>query len=558
MPLEEKDFLRDAVELARRRSRDIDLDDKDQLLDLAAHLFAVALLSLRWGTAGLVRGPDQLESGHRGFTEEHREMLASLPDSVESAELYKVVCASLYGLQQEIPKRLKGDNDLPLRRISLQGHGNCKLSGDVAVWLCPRSDPHRPLRLLRKKRKELADERRQPRRPDLGPHPSRFLDQMGMVWNSDPQQPSVEAWKAPEHPFLVEQSGPDAAQKHGFRVALCPLGVNAHPEFRAYQAEDGDCYFQALGPDALARSDVLHEQLGAVLAAAVAQQVQLLVLPELMVDEPARHHLVQWFKRPPFSRYPYAVVAGSFHLWRDGEDPTVHMPVNESRTLAQSGEVLLRHHKRGRFRIPADRVKKIPTFFPGPHDDCPEGVAEVVEGIRHEASLRMLETTLGRIVVAICADCIAPDRTKLTGPLSRLDPELVIIVSMSEETTEFEELATTLAHGEISSLFVNACCVCDPEKRPVLAGAHLALWEPQGAPPTRVRWRCGEAEPEVRYFHPEDLRGIEKAEIKQQKKGWRPLSDAPGTTGVEWLGGGEKKLGLVVDLGVHWGWQEDS
>lgn len=546
-----RDFLRDALELVRRRSRQIDTEDPNQLLHLAAHLFAVASLLPKRGTAGLVVDPRQLAAVPRSV-EALREELGSLPPSIGRSRLFSILCNALQVLDRDIGLRWKGSTGSAEARVEVRGQGACRLGSEVVIWLRHQS----AFRLLRRQRFELADRSRRTRPQALGPHPARFLTLLGMAWNSDPQQPFLEPWVGPLNSSpLVEESGRDATERGCFRVALCPLDVDAHPQFRAFQHDDdGGCYFQALGPNAVAGSGALNEHLKRLMDAAVDQEVHLLVLPELMVSSAARQLLLDYFRHNDRSRFPYGVIAGSFHIWDSSSGQGVDWPVNESPTFSRSGEVLLRHHKRGRFRVSSDQVRADSRFFPERGQPCPEQIVDVFEGIRHEASLRILETTLGRLAVAICADCIAPDRTRLTEAISRLDPDLLIIVSMSPQTAEFEEIMQSLARSQVGSLFVNARRVCSHKARQLLAAMDLALWEPAGAPPTRMRWVCGSDEPEVRYYNPLDAQHDDSQEVKEQRRGWRPISQALGDTGMEMLNKGTDELGLVVDLGVHWRW----
>jgi predicted amidohydrolase len=365
-----------------------------------------------------------------------------------------------------------------------------------------------------------------------------------MFWNVNQTWPRVEV-RPPPAPYipLIVESGRSAADRHRFRVALCPLLADAHPAFRI--TTDGQ-FFRALDPRSLQGRDALDGHLKRLLRSAVEEDVHLLVLPELMVDEEVREHLARLLRaaraRPIGAglHLPLGVVAGSYHIWPDGQDPATSAPANESRLVDLAGRSLLQHEKRGKFRVTRRQVKQLPHLFvQRPNRILPE----VVEGIVHGPVLEILETGLGRVALAICADCIAPDHTCLEPLFRELRPDLLIIVSMTPETRLFEELLERFAGIKIGCLFVNARCLCRGEDGQLLAAAQLALYEPEGAPPTRVRLRCGAAELEVRYYRPVD--GM---------KGWRPLSQVHGEIGVEWLGGSERRLGLVLDLGHHWRW----
>jgi hypothetical protein len=216
-------------------------------------------------------------------------------------------------------------------------------------------------------------------------------------------------------------------------------------------------------------------------------------------------------------------VAGSFHEWPGGTTSAEVLPYNEARLLDHTGQTLLKHQKKKGFRIHRSYVT--PQFFPGfLPEQLPSGVSEVFEGIEDGSALAVLDTTLGRLALLICFDAIAADPEGGYEHLVQcLRPDLLLVVSMSPKTAPFEAFFNRMSEHWIGTLFVNAHCLCRPSE--ILASSNLALFELQGAPPTRAHWRKGE-KAACAYFKP----------------------PAPGPTGVA----EHPLLGLVIDLGVHW------
>jgi len=231
-----------------------------------------------------------------------------------------------------------------------------------------------------------------------------------MFWNT-PKPPHIRPWQEPRarHP-LIRDSGREA--KNGaFRIALCPLLASAYPQF---EVDTAGQFFRALGPNSLVGKKHLMPHLDEVIQAATRNDVHLIVLPELMIGGEARQSLAKLMRERQGPR-PYGVIAGSFHVWPQNQDSKSSPPANESWFLGTAGQALLKHQKRGKFRLTPHQVQGLKKYFPNRPASFSEHVDEVIEWIDHGPEIEVLETTLGRMVVVICADCIAPDYTNLCG-----------------------------------------------------------------------------------------------------------------------------------------------
>jgi hypothetical protein len=485
--------------------------------------------------------------------------LTGIASDLDSFELFSTVISALltidnllheepsYGQALLSSTRLEDFPDGPFR----------SLGGRVLHWM-------RPLSALSQERKARFDAT-EGGPPDPAPDPATYLKYLALYWDSDPRLPTVVMVKSGERTrALFESSGADLMDGNAFRIALCPLSGRFHPKFHI-DSKDGR-HFQTLEEDGIVGRDELHDHLSDLVKAAFAQGVNLLVLPELSIDLPARLHIQSLLNSGSMEdrRSLYGIVAGSFHFWgRPGADEP--LPVNETVLLDPAGEVCSWHWKKGRFRITPSQVRKAPQFY----DGVPKKMArEIFEEVHYGSEIRVLDTSLGRLVILICADAIAADDRGYLPVVRRLHPDLLIVVSMTPETQPFEAFAEEMRSHWIGTLFVNAHCVCvRPEPRgwtkrlrqagsrllepirdrlgfrstvPNLVACDLALYGPTGAPPTRLRWRYGKAEAECIYHRPAD-----------HNRNWRPLSQALGETGVSWLTRGTERLGMVINLGVH-------
>lgn len=403
----------------------------------------------------------------------------------------------------------------------------CELYGRVVHWFGAR----RALRELRNSRREMPGPSQQeaPRRP------IEVLDTLFFHWISPKRTAKiVRARPTGKRTGLLSLE----AQKGGLRIALCPMPERLYPIFRI--TKDGG-YFHAEHADSFHDCSLAIEHCSAVLEAADRHRVDLLLLPELMVCKKANEHIAAYQKERGRT-FPLGVVAGSFHVDHDS------LPVNRSQLLGTGGESLAAHGKRGQFRVKKKDVETLPGPFPNPPSNLKE---DIFERIRRSDPIQLLETRIGRVALAICADCIAPD--SLETLYQELRPDLLLVVAMSPETEPFLEAAYRMAAWGIATLFVNASTFCPPGE--VLAMANLAIKEPRLPteqplpPPTFVRWRKGAQRLESwRYRRPKGG--------DPQSSRWRELEelDLRGS-GLDWLEAptGER-FGLIVDYRPHFDW----
>lgn len=512
-----------AIAFIRREAAKMAKTEHYEFLHLAAYIFAFA------SSLNIKRDEVLKPSEPAGSLREISRRLAHLPYDLEKPALYIQLIEALLTVEAELCRHETRDDRLPsstrLKDIAEDRGG--WLTGVVYHWLRPES----ALARKRDQRYESAVKRR-PRRPRE--HPMDHLLRLAMYWASDDQMPDLVPPRADFGRVipLVDESSHDIIERECFRVALCPLQGDFHPQFDIVRSGHR---FRAHEPEGIKNYGELCTRLTWLLKTAAQEKIHLLVLPELTVPLKARDLIAQALRENP-SNFPYGVLAGSFHIWRRDLLPESQSPVNEAQLLDHTGRSLLTHWKKGEFRVPSSKAK--PPFFPSELPDRLE--PELLEDIEEGMKLEVLETSLGRIVVLICADAIAldPNHSYLLV-IRRLRPDLLFIVSMSPETEPFERFLKEMSENWIGSLFVNAHCICSPlgqetksaSNRVLLASSDLALYEPLGAAPTRMRWDNGSSEAEPVFHGPGD-------------KKW------PGA--VSPLREGDRNLGVVLNLGAHW------
>ncbi|HEV2856187.1 MAG TPA: hypothetical protein VHC97_25585 [Thermoanaerobaculia bacterium] len=526
------EFRSATISWIRKHAKEIEDEQDYAFVHFAAHLFAIAsLLDVSRGDLQ-DRKPKPADSLRATMGQ-----LAALPSDLDVPDLYLCLLDALLTVEACLdPRRDSKPLDVPTELIPFLPGTIHRLGGQVRHWLRPKFGS-----ALARERDQRYDEAAEhgTRPPTPAPHPMDHLYRLAMFWESDPHHPRVIP---PPQRFLhgihlVEESGRDAVERGSFRIALCPLEGDFHPLFKV--TPDGR-HFHVRRRAGMKKPDELIDHLTRVVETAEAERIHLLVLPELMVSIKAREHLATALRKRR-SCWPYGTIPGSFHDWK-GASERGHRPVNEAQLLDNLGNVLLSHWKKGGFRLHRSKIGK--RFFP---DRLPPTLKrEVFEGIEPGSQLAVLETSLGRLAILICADAIAADPFKGYEPLVlRLRPDLLIVVSMSPKTQPFQQLFSRMNAHWIGTLFVNAHCMCGPSA--LLAACDLALFEAEGAPPSRFQRERGEREARfASYKRPaqEDDRPKPTSEAEE----WFPLSKTTGPTGVQ----EHQLLGLIIDLGVHW------
>lgn len=537
------------VALIRRKAAEARRGDY-AFLELIAHLFAaLTQLSGRFGDAELegLEPPRPLT-----LLDDVLETLEQSDPAMPLPRLYESWTSALVALEQEISHAR--DALLLSREVQLEVlvvDGCALLGGVVQLWVRPKSR----LAALRSKRRAVAPvepgsavarpmlgaaKSQQPgllaRRPmSLREHPAHHLKVLGLYWASDAQLPIARRVRIddPIRVPLVYDSG-----RSDFRIALCPLIGEAHP---LLTLTDEGGRFHVFPGEPMHKPELLMASLSTLVEEAARQNVQLLVLPELTIDLAAREHLRACLSTL-VSGSLMGLVAGSFHVWSQN----ARLPINESLLYDHSGELLLAHHKRGRFRMTPEDFNAAAPFFRACERfrSHPELLRrEIFENIDQGSSLQFLETALGRLVLLICADAIEPDERGFIPVVERLRPDLLLVVSMSPATERFEELAEAMARFDIGTIFVNASCICRREKSPCLAFADLALLTLEGHPPSRVRWRLGH---DLEYFE-------RHAHHRSAGMPWLPADDRMTEVGAMWLEVEGQRAALILDLGTHFG-----
>ena len=308
-----------------------------------------------------------------------------------------------------------------------------------------------------------------------------------------------------------------------FRVALCPLIGSWYPVFEVPKGVRPRA-FRALEDNSIANEPDLRHHLDLLIDAAIADDIRVLIFPELSIDHPQRSLLEKHLLERDSKLL--AIFAGSFH--------TTHRPrpFNEAAVIDASGFVYWKHRKNSHYSVSFG--EDVGKFFPKEKEAVLS--AEMPEFINYGTTLSFLDTPIGRIVLLICTDAICEHELGYLPLIFKIRPELVIVLSMSEVTRDFRGFVERMARHAIGVIFVNAACVCASHRGVDLALVDLAFTQVRDSLPNRWRWPANGDAPEWYDYNKHIWTALTPAQEDLKNFGaWR-------------LCGQGQVLGLVLDL----------
>lgn len=516
------DFVERLASFVGRLADGTDANSEEQVQRLAAYLFAAATLlhnqywDASWDQAerpGLptLAGALAALSHRSGSSHQARDCYFHLIDCLVQIEAR---LASSGNIERFLlrPDALR----VPLDDATGRELG---LYGTIALWLRP---PSLGRRVWNRARLELQHVRHPPVRPFP---PAAQLERLALTWHQS-QVPEIGPVRRSRRIEAFDdrwasEVPQEAERAFALKVALCPLATESGSGPR-FEIDDGGLEFVACQPPhGLRGREHLEAHLRELFRVASAEGVHLFVFPELSLDALARAFIAVQLKE--YRGDLLGVVAGSFHIWPQGEQETGDgRPINEAVLLDAGGEIVWRHEKQGHFAISREDIGRYEVFFGRRPQELPH--PQITEGISRGRRLGVLDTRIGRFCLLICSDVTDLD-SGYREAVRRIRPDFLVIVSLSPETERFEAFARELKDLAVGTLLVNAACACGTSSD--LALLDLAFWSEETTPPTQVRWQPG----------------VEPQRYDFADRQWKALE--PGM-GVGLLPGG---LGLVLDLG---------
>lgn len=498
-------------------------------IDFLAHLFAICTFWQRtWSSASIRQLIPLKDAEIPSAWHNVPRALEQLVDS-DTDRAYDILMGLLLELEGTFDWNHALNERPPVWEIELtpiESGEFGRIGGVVHCWV----RPHSALRQLLQER----DREGGPFRYTYGP--IHQLRQLGMLWDqsSMPRLRPV-SWANRVAPALITQSRARLRRSGHFRVALCPL---TGPFCTRFALLSGTRPLFAMDPAApIHAPDMLAGHLDQLLADAREHEIDMVVMPELSMDDHAARVVQGALGEHDF---PCAIVPGSFHIDCDQGRR------NRAPVLDQDGSLLWNHDKCGAFRIQGKQVRDmaekstsgLPGLFSGRMPTDEEGNTNFIEDIQHGCEVQLFDTPLGRIAVLICADALDPS-AGYQSLVQAASIDHLLCISMSNQTSPFLRWAEDLRRVGTAVLFVNAGCLLSrlPPDDPECVAAFASLPLRTERLPTRVCWRLCWRYGDSGLHEAKDL-------ATGPWHPWQPDGDA-----FSFLPEGR---GLVINLGAWW------
>lgn len=187
-----------------------------------------------------------------------------------------------------------------------------------------------------------------------------------------------------------------------------------------------------------------------ILIPCLENEVDILVLPELSIDEPLLIFLRAWLRLHNRERVSAGkpgllmVAAGSFHF----KDKNNNNRFNLATVLNHAGETLWTQNKIKRFSFDKNDIQKQPELQKLLKTSSVGGY----ECIEDTDTICCADTPIGRITICICIDFFHPDHFEAYRQ-SNID--VFLVPAMSPQNTRFLQNAEILSRDKLASSFVS-------------------------------------------------------------------------------------------------------
>lgn len=253
------------------------------------------------------------------------------------------------------------------------------------------------------------------------------------------------------HRYFTFMHSLESLQK--LRIALAPYDSGFIPEIVAYErtAEKKIPFrYSRIKKPSL---KVMTQKVEAVLTSARDNEADILIFPELSVDQDAFTKIRGFLAMNNAPDQIKLVVAGSFHFERDlgGYE-------NRATMLDWQGNIVWRHHKLQRYMLRSAEIEGSPhkdvlleLFQAGPDDD-------LEENIHTDYPLSFADTPIGRMATLICLDYL---QGRVCESVGRLNCHYLWVPAMTTSASTFESHARDIygaKHQVLSACAASLSC----------------------------------------------------------------------------------------------------
>lgn len=240
--------------------------------------------------------------------------------------------------------------------------------------------------------------------------------------------------------------------RKGFRIAITPFMKNLVFKFDSLkdkwsQTEETPYWFKKIENIEEAERYLVER----ILIPCHENEVDILVLPELSIDESLLIFLKDWLKLHNRQRVSSGnsglllIAAGSFHF-KDKKEK--YKRFNVATVLNHAGEILWTQNKIKRFSFDQGDIQKQPEL----QTLLKTSSAGGYEGIDETDTICCVDTPIGRISVCICIDFFHPDHLEA---YRLTNTNVFLVPAMSPQNTRFLQNAVIFARDNLASSFVS-------------------------------------------------------------------------------------------------------
>jgi len=259
-------------------------------------------------------------------------------------------------------------------------------------------------------------------------------------------------------------------QGKNLAFAVAPIYCDYEYSFKTFNMPDGTAYvFENIN-----NKPTISQHIDYVLRTCLEKDVHIVVFPELSIDLELRREVSDWLKLNNSEKKIIMVTAGSWHILKEEEMQTY---VNNSAILRFDGEVLWEQGKMHQFQLNARDIKELLSLnlrgfeafyklLDAPDQQCWEKI-EIAD------TLKIFDSSIGRMAITICLDYFVKERTDL---LLEPNVNLIFLPAMSPTLNKIKQASFDSGTWGMASVFcANSCWIITGGKIDVFKKEHSSF-----------------------------------------------------------------------------------
>ncbi len=251
---------------------------------------------------------------------------------------------------------------------------------------------------------------------------------------------------------LVNELLLEKSEKLAFAIA--PIFYDFDYSFKSFNSSRGVPY--VFGE--IKNKETIARAIDHVLNKCIKKNVNVVVFPELTIDEELRDYISNWLKLNNIKKKIIMVVAGSYHVLKDGKKNRYE---NICTVYRFDGKKLWEQKKMNQFQLDEDDIKKLLFSELKGFRSFKElfGASDTKgwEKIQISNTLKIYDSSIGRMAVAICLDYFVKEKEKL---LIEPNVNIIFVPAMSWSLKRMDISNFDFGTFGLASIFcANSCWI---------------------------------------------------------------------------------------------------